>query len=243
VTVLRYNNVHARLAVALTDSATTITLDTALQEGGVNVPTLSGGDTILLGIDDEILELTAYTAGTTTGTVTRGNGDTLAAAHDVGARVANVITKDDARIPYLGGKLIRYQDTGSPVTIPAVTTTILTETLMDAEDGTVAGVAWSNANNRFDVTQDGLFRIRGQVTWDSSGLSAGQGKVVIGIRADGSAFDAALGPDLPFTSGADMEAYLDVTTFIEAGGYIDLEVYSSVSVDITYAELLIRRLA
>lgn len=98
MTILRYNLVHTRLAASIDNDDTTITLESALQEGGVNVPTLAGGDTIILGIDDELVALTAYTAGATTGTITRGYGDTLAAAHDTGAVVGLTVTKDDIRV-------------------------------------------------------------------------------------------------------------------------------------------------
>lgn len=98
MTRLLYNNVHTTLATEIDDNDTTIVLESALQEGGVDVPTLAAGDTFLLGIEDEIIEVDTYTAGATTITgVTRGYGDTLAASHDPGAEVAVVTAKDDIR--------------------------------------------------------------------------------------------------------------------------------------------------
>lgn len=94
-TRLAYNGLRTTLAVALTAGATAVTFATPLtHSGGVNVPTLAGGDYLPLAILDpvsgaltEIVKLTAYTAGATTGTIVRGQSGTTAIAHAVGGVV------------------------------------------------------------------------------------------------------------------------------------------------------------
>lgn len=78
---LRYNGLRAMLGGSgLTLSGTTITFTAALtyNNGANNVPTIGAGDYIPLGIIDpttgrlaEVIYLTAYTSGATTGTITR----------------------------------------------------------------------------------------------------------------------------------------------------------------------------
>lgn len=234
--VLRYNNVHTRLAAAIDDNDTTITLEAALTEGGVNVPTLAG-DTILLGIDDEVLELTAYTAGATSGTVTRGYGDTLEAAHDTGAVVANVVTKDDVGRPTEGPKAYRYTDAGSPVSLTANIDTALTEAFLDGEDYADTGIAWNNTTDGYDLDDAGLYEITGYADLDSSAISTGH----VYLKFAGPPVISPQTPDIPFGSGVDMTLHLTVTMWLDAGSLLQMRLRSTEAVDVTYAELHVRR--
>lgn len=91
----RYNLVETALAADIDDDDTTITLATALQEGGVDIATVSGSDILAIRIGTEIMHVTAYTPGATSATVDRGMEDTIAAAHFAGEAIKHVITKDD----------------------------------------------------------------------------------------------------------------------------------------------------
>lgn len=103
MTRLLYNGLTAALAGSgLTSGATSVTFDAALtHSGGTAVPTLSGGDYIPLSLLDasghlsEIVFLTAYTSGGTTGTITRGAEGTTGSAHAVGTPVVHALTKYD----------------------------------------------------------------------------------------------------------------------------------------------------
>lgn len=94
---LLYNGVSSTLGGSgLTNSATSVTFAAALtHSGGTNVPTITGTDYIPLVILDsashlsEVVWLTAYTAGATTGTIVRGKEGTTGVAHSVGDKVVN----------------------------------------------------------------------------------------------------------------------------------------------------------
>ena len=94
---LRYNGLKTTLGASLTSSATAVTFAAALtHSGGTAVPTIVAGNYIPLSILDtngvtEIVYLTAYTAGATTGTITRGREGTPAVAHASGDRVVHAI--------------------------------------------------------------------------------------------------------------------------------------------------------
>lgn len=89
-TRLRYNSLRAALGASLTASGTTITFAAPLtHSNGTNVPTIAGGDYIPLSILndgelEEIVYLTAYTSGATTGTITRGRETTTGVTHAIG---------------------------------------------------------------------------------------------------------------------------------------------------------------
>jgi hypothetical protein len=77
MTRIRRNLVKGKLGAALTNAGTTITFDAVPA-----FPTISGGDIAALTINDaEVVYLTAYTAGQTTGTISRGEEGTTAVAH------------------------------------------------------------------------------------------------------------------------------------------------------------------
>ena len=99
---LQYNGVLAHLDADLSAGATAITFDVPLtHSGGTNVPTLSGGDYFALTILDanavprEIVYVTAYTAGATTATITRGQEGTSGVTHSAGVIVLHAPTVYD----------------------------------------------------------------------------------------------------------------------------------------------------
>lgn len=122
---LRYNGLKATLGAALTSTGTAVTFAAALTHaGGTAVPTLAGGDLIPLSILDsngnlvEIVHLTAYTAGATTGTIVRGREGTTGVAHASGASVRHAATTADFEEP---DRIINAQ-TGTTYTVTATDT-------------------------------------------------------------------------------------------------------------------------
>lgn len=101
-----YNGLRAALGATLSSGATAITFPSALTSAGTNVPTLAGGDYIPLAILDpstgnltEIVHLTAYVSGATTGTIARAKAGTSATAHPAGAIVVCAPLVDDVAYP------------------------------------------------------------------------------------------------------------------------------------------------
>lgn len=98
---LRYNGLSNSLGASLTDSSTAITFTSKLTYAGGDVPTISGSNYIPLSILDadglcaEVVHLTAYTAGATTGTIARGKEDTVGVAHDSSAALTHGPTAAD----------------------------------------------------------------------------------------------------------------------------------------------------
>lgn len=92
---LRYNGLSGALGGSgLTSSATSITFAAALtHSNGTNVPTIVAPDYIPVSILDgtghlsEVVWLTAYTAGATTGTGTRGKDGTTGVSHSSGDKL------------------------------------------------------------------------------------------------------------------------------------------------------------
>lgn len=105
---LRYDGLTAELGASLTNVATAVTFDAPLtSDGGIAVPTLGTLEYIPLSIIDsitgkvsEIVYLTAYTSGGTTGTITRGEEGTAGAAHSNGDRVVHAPNVLDFRREY-----------------------------------------------------------------------------------------------------------------------------------------------
>ena len=92
---LRYNLVSTTLGANLSNVATAVTFTSALTEGGVNIPTIVSPDIVVLNIGDEIVHLTAYSAGSVSGSILRGQGNIPAVSHLAGVSVRHVSTKDD----------------------------------------------------------------------------------------------------------------------------------------------------
>lgn len=95
----RHNLLSNTLGAALATGATSITFGSALQEGGSNIATLGTDEYLPLTIESEIVYLTAYTAGATTGTVARAKESTVdpGVDHPNGAAVKNTPTKVDIK--------------------------------------------------------------------------------------------------------------------------------------------------
>lgn len=100
----RYDGLRTTLGGGLTNSGTTITFGAALTYHGTQadaVPTLGANDHIPLGILDangvvcEVVWLTAYTAGATTGTIVRGKEGSTGIAHATGDKVVCAATSRD----------------------------------------------------------------------------------------------------------------------------------------------------
>lgn len=101
----RYNGLKAALGADLTAAGTTVTFSAGLTYTGATgpgaqVPTIAAGDYVPLSIQNaqgvaEVVYLTAYTAGATTGTIQRGRDGTGGVAHTSGARVIQAATSGD----------------------------------------------------------------------------------------------------------------------------------------------------
>lgn len=93
---LRYNLLQSVITTDLDIGDTSIDFNGPLQEGGVDIPTISSPDILALRIDEEIMHLTAYTSGASSGTVLRAQEDTAEDDHFAGAAARHAITKEDA---------------------------------------------------------------------------------------------------------------------------------------------------
>lgn len=96
----RHNLVSTTLGAALATGATSITFAAALKEGGTggsNIATLGTDEYLPLTIDNEVVYLTAYTSGATSGTIVRAQEGTVdpGADHANGTAVKNAPTKRD----------------------------------------------------------------------------------------------------------------------------------------------------
>jgi hypothetical protein len=145
---LRYNglatgasgsSVALALGASLTSSATSVTFNAALTfDNGTAVPTITGSDVIPLSILDangmlsEVVWLTAYTTGGTTGTISRGQEGTTGIAHSSGAKIVAAPTALDLTAPQ--AQLLNY--TAGDITLSAQT-----------NGGTAATTAWVLLNS------------------------------------------------------------------------------------------------
>lgn len=139
---VRYNNQGGNLGAALTASTTTITFSTA-----PNFATLSGGEYIKLVLDYgtssfEIVYLTAYTATSTTGTITRAAEDSAnwpATSHSSGTGTWSCNpTVDD----FTGGGPSYQSGAGEPTSVtPASVGQLYIDT---TNGGTYVGIATSS---------------------------------------------------------------------------------------------------
>lgn len=127
---LRYNGLTTTLGASLTSSATSVTFGAALtHSGGTAVPTITGSDYIPLtiltsaGAVSEIVYLTAYTSGATTGTITRGQESTSGVAHSSGDKVIHSTTVQD-----VGNRYARMvcATTGQNVSVSSTSLAVLT---------------------------------------------------------------------------------------------------------------------
>lgn len=134
---LRYNGLTATLGADLLTAGTTITFASALTSAAGAVPTLGAGEYIPLAILDatskpvEIVHLTAYTSGATTGTVTRGQGGTTAGDRASGLTAVNAPTTRDFDTRAINAQTgtaytLRLSDAGNFVTMTNAAASTLT---------------------------------------------------------------------------------------------------------------------
>lgn len=94
---LRYNLLETTLGAQLNSGSTSITFAAKLTAADGDIPTISSGDYLPLIIENEIVHLTAYTSGATSGTIIReaeeGSGSDT--THSSGVKVRNVLTAWD----------------------------------------------------------------------------------------------------------------------------------------------------
>lgn len=100
MTRLQYNVCYSYLDGALDNvDGSSIPILNILKEGGLNgtnIPSVASPDILVLVCEEEVMHVTAYTAGATAlATVLRGQEETLAAAHPSGALIFNAPTKKD----------------------------------------------------------------------------------------------------------------------------------------------------
>lgn len=113
----RHNLVITTLGAALADgSGTSVTFASALKEGGsggTNIATLGTDEYLPLTIENEVVYLSAYTAGATTGTIVRAQEGTTGVAHGINVRVAHALTKLDGGGVRYGALRITSGDYGT----------------------------------------------------------------------------------------------------------------------------------
>lgn len=144
---LHYNGLSTTLGgTGLTSSATSVTFAAALTyANGTAVPTITGSDYIPLAILDssghlsEVVWLTAYTSGATTGTIARGKETTTGVAHSSGDKVTHGPLSDDVSGPYLA--YVSYKAaanyTGATATFAVIDSTNLKITFTAPSSGAV----------------------------------------------------------------------------------------------------------
>jgi hypothetical protein len=159
----RHNLLSNTLGAALTTGSTSITFGSALQEGGSNIATLGTDEYLPLTIESEVVYLTAYTAGATSGTVVRARENTVdpGVSHANGTAVKNAPTKRDAlkvRRTRIRGQGSMTTTSTSYVTIDATKLPYLYLDLLvgDLVEMTLSGQMFSNGsdNCEFDFEVD-----------------------------------------------------------------------------------------
>jgi hypothetical protein len=167
------------LGGSLTNSATSITFSAALKsDNGTAVPTITGSDYIPLSILDtdgnlaEIVYLTAYTSGATTGTISRGKEGTTGVAHASGMGVVHGPTASD--MPGVGGGIIGFCQY-APATGIAKSTTTTTSADVDATNLVVTFTAPPSGNVL--VTLGGYANVTATTTQFFWGLRSGSSDV------------------------------------------------------------------
>lgn len=153
---LRHNLVQTTLAAGIDDNDVSITLAGALQEGGVDIPTIAAPDYLPVTLGGvEIVWITAYTTGTTTATIERepAGEDTDAVSHSAGAAVQHNPTKLDH---------YRYAPSA------------LTGWFQDNAAASQAAVALGRGNARTEAPMPAAGSIVGVVVHSNAARTAGQ---------------------------------------------------------------------
>lgn len=165
---LRYNALRATLGASLTNSATSVTFGAALtHSNGTAVPTITGSDYIPLAILDssghlsEVVYLTAYTSGSTTGTIVRGKEGTSGLAHSSGDPVicSGLVSDLPSGLTQLRKSVTQSV---SPATWTALT--------WDVEDYDALGLHDNATNNtRITAVSAGTLRVSAHVGFTGGG--------------------------------------------------------------------------
>lgn len=163
----RRNLVQSNLAADLTAGATAISFAAALVEGTTNIPTIASPDVAIIRVDSELMRLTAYTSGSTTGTVVRGVGGTVAASHVTGAIVRLVGDKDDYASVLDGW----YQDDVA---------------------ASQSAVALPRGNGRTEVPMPSAGHVVGVVVYSNAARVAGTLTVEVTVNGTGTGLTAVL---------------------------------------------------
>jgi hypothetical protein len=174
---LRYNGllcgtVPPTFAADISPSGTTITFPLPLKyQGTTAVPTIADPDYLPLVINPdtaamEIVWLTAYTAGATSGTVLRAQEGTTGVAHSAGAPIAHGPTVADVAPAPPGDHYIRSQTSHAPVAVAAGAEAQL-GVLLDTLEVPAGWASYDAAGGEVTLTEDGNYTIEidAYATW------------------------------------------------------------------------------
>lgn len=223
---LRYNGLTATLGAPLTSSGTAVTFAAALtHSGGTAVPTIGSGDYIPLTIlataggVSEIVWLTAYTAGATTGTITRGQEGTAGVAHASGDEVVHAPTVLDST----KNLCIAISTAGTPV--PTATATLMPLPAEEYDSGGMHDTATNNSRVTIPAGGGGVYTVNATVgfSFNSAGGRAVQ------LFKNGTQFNSA--PNgTPASSGS---VFLPITLALVAGDYLEIKAYQDSGASLT----------
>lgn len=214
---LRYNNLGGTLGAALTGTGTTITFGAAL----TGIPTIAAPDYLPLLLEPpagatpsanfEIVWLTAYTAGATTGTILRGQEGTAAVAHASGVTWGHAPTAQDFKVtpPARAYRNAALSLTGN------VWNKIPVDTLNFSPDGSM-DVA---TNHRYVAPAAGYYLVIGQVEVAAVNL-------LLGLYKNGALVSRGSG-EAPNT---DADAVVSDVLLLAVGDYVELYAYVASSV-------------
>lgn len=230
---LRYNGLTTTLGAALTSADTTVTFAAPIaHSGGTPVPTITGTDYIPLSIltssdpdstVSEIVFLTAYTAGATTGTIARAQESTVATAHASGDAVVHAPTAADFATSGGGAFVGAGAERTTAQSIPHASWTTVQFNAADVYDtNSIHDPATNNTRLTIPTGMAGVWRFAATTVFAASNT----GVRVVGWKKNGA--------DLPdrygsvYRSPSAMFTTVTTTTMdllLEVGDYIELRVY------------------
>lgn len=228
---LRYNGLRTTLGGSgLTSSATSVTFGAALtHSNGTNVPTIVSPDYIPLvildasGHESEIVWLTAYTSGATTGTISRSQEGTTGVSHSLGDTVICTPTAEDFR--FVGARVynsanISIASGGSGAALTFDSERFDTDSIHSTSSNT----------SRLTANTAGKYQIGGSLFFANNTTGARGLQIVL----NGGTAIAIL--RTPTVVGTDVSALQINTAYdLAAGDYVELVAYqtSSGSLNVT----------
>jgi hypothetical protein len=234
---LRYNGLVAELAGSgLTNVATAITFAAALtHSGGTNVPTITGTDYIPLtlldsdGVPAEIVYLTAYTSGATTGTITRAREGTTGVVHAAGATIVHSPTVRD--VGFVGCKAVR---TATQAATQNVDTAVQFTGTEEFDSDTMHDT--STNSSRITVPYAGIYEVHGHLYWAAN--ASGTRYVILAKNGSNMTFGTTGVRASPPGANVFMQDFSDVLP-LAAGDYLELigNQDGAASLNINYAHL------